>query len=127
MLQLLDLSLTLLHLLIIGFNLLGWVWSAARKWHLISIIITACSWLLLGIWFGLGYCPITDWQWDVKSRLGEVNLPDSFIEYLLNNMLKMSVATSLIDALTAVGFALAAALSIYLNLADKKRRTILAD
>ncbi|MCW3107811.1 MAG: hypothetical protein JWQ09_2317, partial [Segetibacter sp.] len=52
-----------------------------KKAHFISILLTAGSWFLLGIWFGWGYCPVTDWQWQVKEKLGEKGLPASFIEY----------------------------------------------
>ncbi len=81
MLALLDVLFTLLHLLIIGFNLFGWIWPATRKLHLWCAGATAFSWLILGIWFGLGYCPITDYQWQIKEKLGEQNLPNSFIKY----------------------------------------------
>jgi hypothetical protein len=23
------------------------------------------------MWYGLGYCPITHWQWIIKTKLGE--------------------------------------------------------
>src|SRR5215208_6230841 len=81
MLYFLDILLTIVHLAIVVFNLFGWIPKATRKAHFISIILTAASWFLLGLWFGMGYCPFTDWQWDVKTRLGEQNLPANFIEY----------------------------------------------
>src|SRR5450756_437447 len=79
MLRLLDIFLTFFHLIIIGFILFGWIWPATRKMHFICVLATAASWLLLGLWFGVGYCPVTDWQWQVKAKLGEHDLPASFI------------------------------------------------
>ncbi len=115
MLLLLDILLTMLHLLVIGFNLLGWIWPVTRRWHLGSILLTAGSWLLLGIWYGPGYCPLTDWQWEVKTMLGEKDLPASFIKYLADHMSGLDVSASVIDWLTAVLFTLAAAMAVYMN------------
>lgn len=75
MYTLLDWFFTLLHVVIIGFNLTGWIWPSTRKLHFIFVLLTAGSWLILGIWFGLGYCPITDWQWQIKEQLGKPIFP----------------------------------------------------
>ena len=119
MLQFLDVFYTILHLVIIIFNLTGWIWAATRKLHFYCIVITAASWLILGIWFGLGYCPITDWQWEVKERLGEENLPNSFIKYFADRVSGEDISSSLIDNLTALFFLLAAMLSVYVNFVRK--------
>ena len=113
MLQALDIFLTIVHLIIIFFNLLGWIWKSTRRLHFYSILLTAISWFGLGIWFGMGYCPITDWQWQVKEQLGEENLPASFIKYFADRVTGQSIDPGLIDTLTAVFFLLAAALSVY--------------
>jgi hypothetical protein len=120
-LKLLDAFLTLLHLTVIGFNLLGWIWPATRKLHLIVVSATAGCWLILGIWFGLGYCPITDWQWHVKEQLGERNLPGSFIKYFIDKVGRTSVNASLVDACTAIGFLMAIVLTIYVNFIKKRK------
>jgi len=114
-LRLLDVFFTILHLLIIGFNLLGWLWKSTRRLHLYSVLLTAGSWLLLGIWFGIGYCPITDWQWQVKNRLGEQNLPNSFIKYYADKLTGLDIAAGVIDGVTAVSFAAVTLLAVYLN------------
>jgi hypothetical protein len=113
--KILDIFLTLLHLAIIGFNLFGWIWKRFRKLHLICIAVTAACWFILGIWFGIGYCPITDWQWHVKAQLGETNLPDSFITYYADKISGKSINPDLISTLTAVCFFAAALLSVYVN------------
>jgi hypothetical protein len=126
-LQLQDLLYTLLHLVIIGFNLLGWIWPATRKLHFISVLLTAGSWLILGIWFGIGYCPITDWQWQVKEKLGEEHLPVSFIKYYADKISGQSINAALINYLTAFSFAAAALLSVYVNFIRRKGSGIPAD
>ena len=76
--------------------------------------------MLLGIWFGLGYCPLTDWQWDVKAKLGATNLPKSFITWFAEKLSGTDISDSLVDTITAVVFALVAALSVYRNFFRKK-------
>src|SRR5215217_7632226 len=115
MLKLLDVFLTLVHFSIVGFNLFGWIWQATRRAHFICILVTAASWFLLGIWFGIGYCPVTDWQWRVKEKLGEQNLPASFITYMANKITGHNFSPALIDTVTVASFAAAVLLSVYVN------------
>ena len=115
MLQFLNILLTILHLAIILFNLFGWIPKATRRAHFIVILLTAASWFVLGIWFGIGYCPVTDWQWQVKEKLGERNLPNSFIEYYAEKLTGRNFGSGFIDTITAVAFAVAALLSVYVN------------
>jgi len=119
-LKILDILLTLFHFVIIGFNLFGWIWKRTRKLHFIVVCATAACWFILGIWFGIGYCPITDWDWQIKTKLGEQNLPDSFIKYYADKVMGRPVDANLIDTLTAAGFFIAASLSVYLNFIRKK-------
>ena len=122
MLWLLDAILTFVHLVIIGFNLFGWIWPATRKAHFICVLATAASWFLLGIWFGMGYCPVTDWQWRVKEQLGEHNLPASFIKYYADKISGKNISSSVIDMVTGISFFIAALLSVYVNFIKKKRK-----
>ena len=122
MLSFLDALLTILHFVIIFFNLFGWIPVFTRRAHLISIVLTAVSWFLLGIWFGIGYCPITEWQWQIKEKLGEVNLPDSFIKYYGDKITGSNLDPDFINTLTAVCFALAAILSLYVNFFISKKQ-----
>lgn len=120
MLALLDVLFTIIHLMLIGFNLLGWLWPRTRKLHLICVGATAFSWLILGWWFGLGYCPITDWQWQIKEKLGEQNLPNSFVKYWADKITGQDIAPSVVDTATAVFFGLAVLLSVYVNTGLRK-------
>lgn len=121
-LHLLDIFLYGAHLFVIGVNLLGWIWRRTRAWHLLFVGLTAASWFLLGIWYGFGYCFVTDWQWEVKKHLGQRGLPASFVEHFLNDVLGFSLSSQLVDGLTGGLFALAALLSVILYVKDQKRR-----
>jgi hypothetical protein len=120
-LALLDVLFSILHLLIIGFNLFGWIFKATRRIHFWFTMLTLSCWTILGIWFGLGYCPITDWQWQIKEKLGEKNLPDSFIKYFVDKFAGANINAELIDILTLGFFLLAIAISIKLNFFHKKK------
>jgi len=115
MLQLLDVVLTVIHLTIIVFNLFGWIQKRTRKAHLVSVGLTTTSWFILGIWYGVGYCPFTDWQWKVKAQLGEKNLPGNFVEYFLEKTTRYNFTSSFINTLIAACFFVAVILSIYVN------------
>jgi len=120
MLQFLDVLLTIVHLAIVLFNLFGWIPKITRKAHFISVVLTAASWFLLGIWFGMGYCPFTDWQWQVKEKLGEGNLPVNFIEYFVEKITGHDFDPQFISNVIAVSFALVALLSVYINFIHSK-------
>ena len=119
-LHLLDALLTLIHLIIVGFNLFGWMWKRTRKAHFVVVMVTAACWFVLGIWYGIGYCPVTDWQWQVKQKLGETNLPNSFIKYWADKLSGSNVDASIIDTLTAACFAMVFILAIYFQFFNKK-------
>jgi len=117
-----DIALTLVHLIIIGFNLFGWIFPATRRAHFICVILTAFCWFVLGIWFGWGYCPVTDWQWHIKEKLGETNLPGSFITYYADKITGKQFSDAFINIITLALFLLAAAISVYVNFFKKKSK-----
>ncbi|MBC7948730.1 MAG: DUF2784 domain-containing protein [Chitinophagaceae bacterium] len=121
MLAFLDTVYTLAHLHLIGFNLFGWVWRRTRKAHLISLILTAASWFVLGAWYGWGYCPLTDWHWEVKEKLGERNLPASFIKYFADKLSGTDIPSRTVDVVTLVGLMAAIAASVFVNFFQLKR------
>lgn len=116
----LDYLFTILHLIIIGFNLFGWIYKPTRKLHFWFAMLTLSCWTILGIWYGLGYCPITDWQWNIKTQLGEQNLPGSFIKYFADKLTGSNINTTLIDVLTLVFFLIAIACSVKVNFFAKR-------
>ncbi|HYC28137.1 MAG TPA: DUF2784 domain-containing protein [Chitinophagaceae bacterium] len=120
MLVFLDILLTIVHLAIIGFNLFAWIWPGLRRAHLITVAATAGSWFILGIWFGMGYCPVTDWQWKVKQKLGEHDLPASFVKYMADKLTGRNFDPGFIDGITVGSFAAAVILAIYFNFVKKR-------
>lgn len=121
MLTALDFFYTIIHLVIVFFNLGGWAIPRFRKAHLIFVGITCFCWIILGIWYGFGYCPVTDWQWQVKHKLGETNLPSSFITYLLNNKLGLGINETLIINGTGLVFLAVILITLYVNFFKRKK------
>ena len=122
LLKFLDILLTIIHLLLIVFNVTGWIFPRTRKAHLVTIIATAASWFVLGIWYGMGYCPITDWQWRVKEKSGEINLPSSFIKYFADKITGHDFAPTLVNDLTLAFFLFAVICTVYTNFFLNRRK-----
>jgi hypothetical protein len=122
MLEFLDLLLLGLHLVLIGFNLTGWIWKRTRPIHLVLMILTMVSWVGLGICYGFGYCFLTDWHWQVKRKLGETEIPSSFFKYHLDRLTGFEWDPGLVDGVV-VGLTLFVLVaSILLNVRDWRRR-----
>ncbi len=106
------------HTSLILFNLFGWMWKKTRKANLIVLLLTLASWFILGIWYGFGYCPCTDWHWQVRMKLGYTDMPYSYIKFLIDRLLGLDVNALLVDYLTVGAIFLALSASIYSNWRD---------
>ncbi|WP_291786172.1 DUF2784 domain-containing protein [Cecembia sp.] len=120
-LDLADYFFMVFHSALILFNLFAWVWKPLRVWHLWTISLTFASWVVLGIWYGWGYCPLTDWHWEVLRQKGFENLPNSYISYLLQRILKIHISAKTVDTLTLSLALLALVLSIWVNFGKKNK------
>jgi len=114
MLNILDVFFLCLHILIISFNLFAWIWIKTRRIHLIVLAGTLFSWLILGLKYGLGYCFIIDWHWEVKRKLGESNLPDSFIKYFFDHYTFLNLSAETVDLITVTSIVLVILIVVYL-------------
>ena len=111
----LDIFFTTFHSALVLFNLFGWIWKKTRRLNLICLLLTGASWLLLGIFYGLGYCPLTDWHFNVLRKLGYSDLPNSYLSFLFTRLTGLSIDQGLVDAVTLWGLILALMISIFLN------------
>ncbi|MCJ7582807.1 MAG: DUF2784 domain-containing protein [Candidatus Aminicenantes bacterium] len=106
------------HSSLILFNCFGWIWKKTRKTNLIVLLMTVFSWFFLGIWYGYGYCPCTDWHWQVRGKLGFSNNPDSYIEFLIETFTGLDVSSTLVDIFALVFLVAALFLSLLTNFLD---------
>lgn len=116
MIKLLDILFLCLHVIIILFNLFGWIWIRTRKIHFWLMSATLFSWLVLGLRYGLGYCFLTDWHWDIKRQLGETDLPASFVKYFLDRYTFFDISAATVDLVTGISFGFVVLIAAFLNL-----------
>ena len=120
----LDIFFTIFHTLLVLLILFGWIWKKTRRLNLICILLTASSWLILGIFYGIGYCPLTDWHFAILRRLGHTGLPTSYISFLVNRLSGFQPDQGLVDFFTVMGLAVAMAASVFLNFKSFFKRLI---
>lgn len=121
MLRLVDVLFTIIHLGFIIFILFGWIFKSMRRVHIVFVLLTAFSWFGCGLFYGFGYCPLTDYHWQIKLRLGEEDLPFSFITYIVQRWTKLPIGDDVVNYVTLTTFLAVLLLSIYLNLIHKSR------
>jgi hypothetical protein len=125
MLKLLDIFFLVFHSLFTIFNMTGWIWKKTRKLHLATMLLTAGSWFILGIWYGWGFCFCTDWHWQVREAMGRPIRSDSYIHFLILEITGINLPPHLVDTVTLAVFIACAMFSLTLNLKDAvmKRRS----
>ena len=121
MLVLLDYFFLIFHAALSLFNVLGWIWQQTRRYNLVLLLLTGSSWVFLGFFYGFGYCPLTDWHWQVLHALGRQDLPASYITYLLERLTGLDLPGRLVDVLVTGSFTAALILSAWLNIRDYRR------
>jgi len=90
-----------------------------------GLAITGSSWLFLGLIVGmLGYCPLTDWHFNILYKLGRADLPTSYIKYLADRLTGLDIDQTLVDNATLYGFIIALAISLLLNFMEYRKRRL---
>lgn len=112
------------HTVFTLFNMSGWAFRKTRRLHLVTLLLTATSWFVLGIWYGWGYCLCTDWHWKVREAIGYDDRSKSYIHFLLLKLTGKDFGTRLVENATLVVFLVCVVLSVVLNYRDRKRSII---
>jgi hypothetical protein len=118
--QALNVAFFVFHTAWIAFNCLGWISRRTRRWHLAALALTASSWFGLGVWYGWGYCPCTEWHWQVRERLGYLD-PPSYTQLLVRELTGIDLGVAWANGVTLGVFGIAAALSIIVNVRDRRQ------
>ena len=114
--QFLNIFFFVFHTTFTLFNMVGWIFRSTRKWHLVTLSLTAFSWFVLGIWYGWGYCFCTQWHWEVRQKLGYADHTNSYIQFLVLKLTGINFPIQLVDDVTLIVFITCFALSIWLNI-----------
>lgn len=109
------------HSVLILFNLLGWTWKKTRKANLALLLLTVLSWFVLGIWYGFGYCPCTDWHWQVRYRMGHLDTSPSYLVFLIRTFTGLEVGKGLVDVFAVLFLLGALAASVATNIRDLRK------
>ena len=118
MLLFLDYFFLVFHTIFTLFNITGWIFRPLRRIHLAAVLLTALSWGVLGIFRGWGYCPLTDWHWQVRDALGRPIGSDSYIRFLIFELTGIGLDPFIVDAAVLVIFTVVFILSIIVNFRD---------
>lgn len=123
--QLLNIFFFVFHTILMLFNCFGWALKKTRRWNLVTLLLTAASWFIVGIWYGWGYCFCTDWHWAVREKMGLYDQSNSYVHFLLLKLTGINFQKDLVDKITLIVFFVSLVLSIWLNIADyRKNRQI---
>lgn len=123
--QLLNIFFFVFHTVLMLFNCFGWVWKKTRRWNLVTLLLTAGSWFIIGIWYGWGYCFCTDWHWTIREKMGLSDQSNSYVHFLLLKLTGINFRKDLVDTVTLIVFFVALGLSSWLNIVDyRKNRQI---
>jgi len=120
MYQFLNIFFFVFHTLLTLFNMFGWLPKRTRKWNLFTLLITAGSWFILGIWYGWGFCLCTEWHWQVREHLGIDDHSTSYIHFLILKLTGANFNPEFVDKATLIGFLIVFILSVTLNIRDLK-------
>ena len=68
----------------------------------------------------LGYCFLADWHWNVKQKLGEIDLPNSFVKYFADKVTGMNFSAQLVDQWTLGLFVGIVVVTVWVNVVGKR-------
>lgn len=122
--ELLNIFFFIFHTVFTLFNVVGWIFRRTRRLHLITILLTAFSWFVVGIWYGWGYCFCTDWHWQVREILGYKDQTRSYIHFLVLKLTGINFNPQLVEKITLLIFLFCCFMSIWLNIADIKKKRL---
>ena len=110
-----DYFLAVFHVGLTLFNLIGWASVTTRRIHMVTLLLTLCSWLLMGIWKGMGYCLVTDVHWEIKRRLGQHVYTGSCIKYYLDMWTGADFTIATVNVATTIAMVALVVITVYMN------------
>lgn len=113
MYNLYNILMHIVHIVIIGFSMFGFLFTDFLLFYLILQFLILCSWLGYGLlknqW---GRCIVTHIQWNIKNTKDIRPSTESYIQYWLYNKLGFKVKESVSDLWVFIIFGSTSALGI---------------
>jgi hypothetical protein len=71
-----------------------------RQLHYFLALLILVSWYGLGIFYGFGYCLITDIQWRIKRLLGQMPSTEYYIKYMIDKITGLNTRANFVNGIT---------------------------
>ena len=112
-----DVFFFVFHTALILFNLAGWAWAPTRRLHFICIAATLFSWVVMGAFFGFGYCLCTDWHFQVRRSLGLPVVGHTYLQLMAHVFLGIEMSQTMSNMLAGGGllFILVAMVTVWIR------------
>lgn len=112
-----DVLFFVVHTALIVFNLFGWVWAPTRWLHFICISATLFSWVVMGAFYGFGYCLCTDWHFQVRRSLGWPVFGHTYLQLMAQVFLGIEMSQTVSNFLAGGGllFILMAMVAVWIR------------
>ncbi|NIM89966.1 MAG: DUF2784 family protein [Candidatus Aminicenantes bacterium] len=110
------------HSALMVFIIFGWMWKKTRVANLVVVLLTTFSWFILGIWYGFGFCPSTEWHWQVRIELGYYDMPNSYTKFLVDSLTGLDVSQKLVDVFAVLFLVMALMASVFTNTRDWRKK-----
>tara|TARA_B100001989_G_C24413747_1_gene400381 strand:- start:162 stop:716 length:555 start_codon:yes stop_codon:yes gene_type:complete len=107
-----DSIFNLLHVFVILLNTLGWVSEKTRRVSLLFLILTIFCWSIMGLFFGIGFCPLTYLHSEYLNFKYSYILPFSYMDHFIINIIDFNISSKIIS-IVSITFVF---LSLYINL-----------
>jgi hypothetical protein len=120
--QFLNIFFFVFHTALTLFNISGWAFKKTRVLNLFTLLLTAFSWFVLGIWYGWGYCVCTHWHWNVREKLGYHDESNSYIHFLILKLTGVNLDPNLVDWVVLVIFLISLTMTVTLNIRENRNR-----
>lgn len=100
-----DVFFFVFHTGLMAFNGFGWMFRRTRRWALYTLLATACSWFVMGLWYGIGYCLCTDIHMGIRRARGIEDSAETYVQLLVQVLTGQTVSADAAATFTAGAFA----------------------
>ena len=121
MLAVLNVALFAFHGALVLFNMLGWAWPRTRRLNLATLLLTLFSWTMMGLWYGAGYCVLTDLHWRVRAAMGIHETASSYLALLVRTLTGWEPPAALVSPVAGAVFLAALGASVAFNVRDARQ------